>query len=163
MHRLTDDPPDDRAVTAQDKDRGAILILALILSVLLGVVATALASYVAVGLKTSGVTDRRLEQLTATDGGLRAGTELVKQNPANCATGVAPITLTIDGATVSVWCEQSGAPTSRWTPYRIHSTMTLNGSTRTGVADVQGRTSSYGPCIDGQRCIVSVNSWAVDG
>jgi hypothetical protein len=163
MHRLTDDTPAGRAPTEGCEDRGAILILALVLSVLLGVVATALASYVAVGLKTSGVTDRRLEQLTATDGGLRAGTELLKQNPANCTTGLAPITLTIDGATVSVWCEQSGAATSRWTPYRIHSTMTLNGATRTGVADVQGRTSSYGPCIDGQRCIVTINSWAVDG
>ncbi len=84
------------------EDCGAILILALVLCVLLGVAATALASYVAVGLKTTGVTDRRLEQLTATDGGLRAGASSCSSRTRPTAPPASfPITLTIDDASVS--------------------------------------------------------------
>jgi hypothetical protein len=154
VHRLTDEPP---------RDQGAVLVLTLVLCVILGAVASALATYAVVGLRTTGVTDRRLERIAATDGGLRAAAEILKQNPANCAGGAPKVVIEVDGASVTAWCEQAGAATTQWTPYRLHATAVRGAETASAVADVQGRTSSYGPCVTGQRCIISINSWAVVG
>lgn len=145
------------------RDEGTVLVLTMVLTIILGAVACAVATYAAVGLRTSGVTDRRLDRLAATDGGLRAAAEILKQNPANCAAGAPGVTFEIDGASVNAWCEQNGSATTQWTPYRLHATATKGGASATAVADVQGRTSSYGPCEPAKRCILSINSWAVVG
>jgi Tfp pilus assembly protein PilX len=157
MHRLSTAAPDPA------RDEGAVLVLTLVLTVILGAVACALAAYAVVGLRTSGVTDRRLDRLAATDAGLRAMAETVKQNPANCKGAASPITFTLDSdrTTVTAWCERSGADTSQWTPFRLHAKANRSGVTAVAIADVQGRTSSYGPCVAGQRCILSINSWAM--
>jgi hypothetical protein len=156
VHRLT--------AEQDQRDEGAVLLLTLVLTVILGAVACAVAAYAAVGLRTSGVTDRRLERVAATDAGLRAAGEMLKTDPGNCALGgVSAITFSLDQERIQVraWCEPAGAATSEWKPYRLRAEATRNGVLVRGSADVQGRTSSYRPCVAATRCIITINSWAV--
>lgn len=132
-------------------------MLVLVMTVILGVVAAALAGYAATGLRTSTVTDRRTERAAAVDAGMRVGVELLKNDPSACSGAV-----TINGIPVTIACTPVTDP-ARLGPYRITATATDRGVTTTGVADVQAYTASGKVCgaVAGERCTVMINAWAV--
>jgi Tfp pilus assembly protein PilX len=141
-------------VTQPERDAGAILVMTLVLTVILGVVACALAAYAATGLRTSHVTDARTERVGLADAGLRIGVELLKKNPAACTKDVS-----IDGDVVHVACVAVTDP-SRRGPFRI--TAPVSGTALVGTADVQAYTSSGKVCgTSVEKCTVMVNSWSV--
>ena len=143
-------------VNGGDRDQGAILVMVLVMTVILGVVACALGTYATTGLRTSAVTDRRTERVSAADAGLRVGVELLKKSPSACSGSVV-----INDLAVSVSCA-SVTDASRLGPFRITSSVAVGSATVTGVADVQAYTPSGKVCgTTAEKCTVMVNSWAV--
>lgn len=143
-----------RGLNHGERDRGAVLVMTLVLTVILGVVACALVTYAATGLRTSKVTDARTERVGLADAGLRIGVELLKKNPAACTRDV-----TIDGEVVRVACAPVVDPT-RIGPFRI--TAAVQGTALTATADVQAYTASGKVCgTTTEKCTVMVNAWSV--
>lgn len=149
-----------------ERDSGAILVMTLVLCLVLGVIATALATYAMTGLKTSKVTDFRNNQVTALDAGLRIGMELIQSNPTACLSNY-QVPQPISGATVTVKCVQINPLLSpQWMTYRI--TSNVGSNAQSGVAIVQATTSSAAQClpltaglVQSPPCILTVNSWSV--
>jgi Tfp pilus assembly protein PilX len=149
-----------------ERDRGAILVVTLVLCMVLGITVVALARFATTGLKTSAVTDHRNEQVTALDAGLRVGLEIIETNATACLTPYL-VPQSINGVNVTVRCEQiSPLLSTTWMTYRI--TSTISGSARTGVAIVQASTSSGAAClpllsslVQIPACQLTVNSWAI--
>lgn len=150
-----------------DEDRGAILVMTLIMCVILAIIATSLATYASAGLRTSRVTDLRNERLATVDAGLRIGMELVKQNPGTCLDHDVPFTgaARINGADFTVRCALVES-SSAWSQYRVTVAVGLSGTDASGSADVQASTSSGSPCrpvAQVPTCQLTVNSWTVSG
>jgi hypothetical protein len=97
------------------RDEGSILPLVMVMSVVLTVVITALASYVSSGLRYGTVVEERADRLAAADGGLRYALErLGNSQYAACLSHLGSSGYTIDfpvevnGATVDVTCRRGG-------------------------------------------------------
>lgn len=90
----------DRVVSARHgRDRGSILPIALVLTLVLGSVSVALARYVATSLRTTKITDDRVDRLAAADSAMQ--TALTQLDARICA----PITpVTIDGVALTSTC-----------------------------------------------------------
>lgn len=147
MHGLTRRRSDHR-------DGGQVLPLVLVLTVILGLVAAALATYVAVGLRTSRVTDVRSDRLAALDAGLRVGIERLKVDRTSCTASIEINEVTVDVACTAVTND------SRLGPFEV--TATTDGRVP-AVALVQAYTSSGRRCADAasEKCIVMINSWSL--
>jgi Tfp pilus assembly protein PilX len=143
-------------VTGSERDEGAVLVMVLVMTVILGVVACALATYATTGLRTSAVTDARTERVSAADAGLRVGVELLKKSPSACTGSVV-----INDLTVNVSCT-AVSDASRLGPFRVTASVTVGSATLTGIADVQAYTPSGKVCgTTAEKCTVMVNSWSV--
>lgn len=147
MHGLTHRHSDSR-------DGGQVLPLVLVLTVILGLVAAALATYVAVGLRTSRVTDGRSDRLAALDAGLRVGIERLKVDRTSCTASIEINEVTVEVACAAVTND------SRLGPFEV--TATTDGRAP-AVALVQAYTSSGRRCADAasEKCIVMINSWSL--
>jgi hypothetical protein len=133
-------------IDTREQDRGAILILTLILTVVMAVIGIALARYASVGLRTSGITDLRSE--TNADGAavvtwameeLRFGNLDVA---VDCPSGGKTIDLTsegpinVNGSVVQLTCS-SDAATGAFPVVTLSATATKNGVTREVLAVAQ--------------------------
>lgn len=147
MHRVT-------RQRLEHGDSGQVLPLVLVLTVILGLVASALAIYVGVGLRTSRVTDHRSERLAALDAALRVGVERLKVDRTSCTASIEVNDVEVDVACSAV---TNG---SRIGPFEVTAT-TSEGTS--AVAQVQAYTSSGRRCADAvsEKCIVMINSWSL--
>ncbi len=97
-----------------DRDRGAILPMAMLLAILLATVSTAVAGYASAGLRYARVVQDRADRLSAADGGMQYVIEKLKLRQTLCATAVAQNGLTtivppsLNGATITVTCDRVG-------------------------------------------------------
>jgi hypothetical protein len=105
-----------RTPNHSERDRGSILVLALVMCVVIAVVIGAIASYVTSGLKYSRVVEDRADRLAAADGGLRYAIErLGNSNYAACLSNLGTTGYTIDfpvqvnGADVKVTCTKGSS------------------------------------------------------
>lgn len=158
MHRLTPDEAGER------RDTGAVLVLVLVLTVILGVVACSLAAYASAGLRTSRATDHRTARLSAVDAALRVGGEVLRTRPDRCATAQpSELTrVTVNGFEVAVNCAAILDDADRVGPHELTAVLRDGSTTVTGVSQVQVYTSSNLPCeVAGGRCNILVNSWAI--
>lgn len=92
-------------------DRGAVLPLVLVCTVVLSAVVVAVASYVTTGLRYGDVVEQRADRLAAADGGMRYAVERLRLGASRiCATagGDSIDPPDINGAEVSVTCRQVG-------------------------------------------------------
>lgn len=97
--------------TLPDRDRGTVLPLALVVSVVLSIVVVSVASFVATGLRYGDVVEGRADRLAAADGGMRYAVERLRLGASRiCATsgGDSIDPPDINGATVTVRCSQVG-------------------------------------------------------
>jgi hypothetical protein len=100
------------------RDQGAALVMVLVLTITLGIVATALARYATVGLTYSSVVRDRADRLAAADGGMRYMIEKMRLRQTLCTTNAAQNGFTsvvppsINGSTISVTCDRIGTPIS---------------------------------------------------
>ena len=126
-------------------DRGSVLPLALISSVVLGGVVMALLSFTTAGLRYGRVVEARADRLAAADGGLRYAIGRLSAGAARlCGTGGADTISAPDlnGATVTVTCRQVGPGfdhTNGWA-------MILTGEEIPPVDDPVCSTSEPNPC-----------------
>ena len=93
------------------RDRGSVLPIVLVCSVVLSVVVAAVATFVTTGLKYGDVVEGRADRLAAADGGMRYAVERLKLGASRiCATsgGDAIDPPDINGTTVTVACSQVG-------------------------------------------------------
>jgi hypothetical protein len=95
------------------RDRGLILPLVLVVSVVLGLVVVGVARYGTANLRYSQVTERRSDQLAAADAAMSYAVNLIKIGAADCIFNDQTIDLpqlveTFNGATGSVQCSQYG-------------------------------------------------------
>ena len=97
-----------------DRDRGAILTIALFLTILLATVSSAIAVYASAGLRYARVVQDRADRLSAADGGMQYVIEKLKLRQTLCVTAVAQNGLTtivppsLNGATITVTCDRVG-------------------------------------------------------
>lgn len=97
-----------------DRDRGAMLPIAMLLAILLATVSSAIAVYASGGLRYSRVVQDRADRLSAADGGMQYVIEKLKLRQTLCATAVAQNGLTtivppsLNGATIAVTCDRIG-------------------------------------------------------
>jgi hypothetical protein len=96
------------------RDAGAILPLVLVMSIVIALIVTALAGYVAAGLRFGHVVEERADRLAAADGGLRYGIERLSNGQyAACMSNLGNAGYTIEfpadvnGADVDVTCKQA--------------------------------------------------------
>lgn len=101
--------PDQRTT----KDAGAVLPLAMVMSVVITLVVIAVASYVFSGLKYAGVVEERADRLAAADGGLRYAIERLQNSSyAGCLSNLGNTGYTIafpvdvNGAKVDITCKK---------------------------------------------------------
>jgi hypothetical protein len=88
-------------------DRGSVLVLVLVFTVIIGMVIAAAASYATTGLRYGRVVEARADRLAAADGGLRyAIQKLKKVGHHECPTINPP---DVNGATVTLTCTPVGA------------------------------------------------------
>ena len=93
------------------RDEGAILPMVLVCSIILSLLVGSIATYVATGLRYGSVVEQRADRLAAADGGMRYAVERLKLGASRiCATAGGdridpPDT---NGATVEVTCQQVG-------------------------------------------------------
>lgn len=95
----------------QKRDRGVVLPLVLVCSVVLSVVVVAVASFVTTGLRYGSVVEQRADRLAAADGGMRYAVERLRLGASRiCATagGDAIDPPDINASQVSVSCRQVG-------------------------------------------------------
>ncbi len=97
------------------RDKGTILPLVMVMTVVLGAVVVGLASYVSAGLRYSRVVEDRADRLAAADGGLRYGIErLSLQSYAGCFTSLGntgykiPFPAVVNQSQVTVTCKKAG-------------------------------------------------------
>lgn len=143
-----------RSGAAADRDRGAILVLVLMMTVILGVMVVGVARYAAVGLRSTRVTEARNLRTGAVDGGLRMGIELVKSAPAQCTASMSVPPL--NGLAITLSCAANGSASATWVPYRLTATTAGGGS---AVADLQVSKVSGVACT--AACTVTINSWSI--
>lgn len=104
-------PKDHPNRSTARRDEGAILPIVLVCSVVLSLIVGGIATYVATGLRYGSIVEERADRLAAADGGMRYAVERLKLGASRiCATAGGD---TIDppdtnGATVSVTCTQVG-------------------------------------------------------
>lgn len=94
-------------------DRGSVLPLVLVVSVVLAMVVLGVVKYGTANLRYSQVTERRSDQLAAADAAMSYAVNLIKIGAADCIFNDQTIDLpelveTFNGATGSVQCEQTG-------------------------------------------------------
>lgn len=94
-----------------NRDRGSVLPLALVVSVVLSLVVVSVSSFVATGLRYGAVVEGRADRLAAADGGMRYAVERLRLGASRiCATAggdfIDPPDL--NGASVRVRCAQVG-------------------------------------------------------
>lgn len=104
---MTTQPRHPRAA----RDRGTVLPLALVVSVVMSLVVVSVASFVATGLRYGQVVESRADRLAAADGGMRYAVERLRLGASRiCATSggdyIDPPN--INGTTVTVRCWQAG-------------------------------------------------------
>ena len=97
------------------RDKGSILPLVMVMTVVLGAVVVGLAGYVSAGLRYSRVVEDRADRLAAADGGLRYGIErLSLQSYAGCFTSLGntgykiPFPAVVNESQVTVTCKKAG-------------------------------------------------------
>lgn len=98
--------------TRSARDRGAILPLVLVASVVLSVVVVSVMGYVATGLRYGNVVEHRADRLAAADGGMRYAVERLRLGASRiCGTNGGDIIdpPDINGAEVTVRCGQVGS------------------------------------------------------
>jgi len=133
--------------TTSKRDQGTVLILTLILTVVLAVVVIALASYVAVGLRTSDTTDLRSE--TNADGAAAVTWAMEEFRLGNldvsldCPSAGASIdisavdsTINVNGSVLTLDCS-SGAPAGSFPVITLSATATKDGVRREVLAVAQ--------------------------
>ena len=104
-------PRTDRTPPFVDRDRGAALILSLVLISVVSVVVVALLSLVFTNLKSSEVTDRRMHERYAADAAIEKSIELARNDRSVCesTTGTRTLpTVVVDGITVNLTCQSTG-------------------------------------------------------
>lgn len=94
-------------------DRGSVLPIVLVVSVILAVVVVGVVEYGTANLRYSKVTERRSDQLAAADAAMSYAVNLIKIGAADCIFNDQTIDLpqlveTFNGATGSVQCTQTG-------------------------------------------------------
>ena len=102
-----------------DRDRGVMLPMVLVATVVFTIVGVAVAGLVATGLRYGGVVEDRADRLAAADGGLRYGIERLRNMEDLCSTALGTaggyttiFPPTINGAATSVTCRRVGADIS---------------------------------------------------
>jgi hypothetical protein len=104
LHRLA------RPTNAGDRDRGAALILSLVLIGVVSVVVVSLLGLVFANLKSSQVTERRTKQRYAADAAIEQSIELARNDRSVCESSTGPRTLpsvVVDGITVDLTCQST--------------------------------------------------------
>lgn len=107
-----------RRARSSTDDRGAILPLVMVSTVLISAATVAVAKYVSTDLRYSNVVEARADRLAAADGGLRYGIEKLRNFQTLCTTGAGVGGVTtifpplINGAVTSVTCQRVGNPIS---------------------------------------------------
>lgn len=142
-----------------ERDRGTVLILTLLLTVVLAVVVIALATYVSVGLRTSDTTDLRSE--TNADGAAAitwameefrtAGLQATDCDSAGTTLTV-PGVVAANGSTVAVICT-SDAPIGSFPVVTLEATATKDGVSRQVKAVAQ---------FSAAQAAVRTLDWSVD-
>jgi hypothetical protein len=95
-------------------DRGAMLPLAMVFTIILGAVVAGIASFAAAGLRHVRVVQDRADRLAAADGGMRYMIEKLKLRQTLCATAAATngytivVPPSINAATIRVTCDRIG-------------------------------------------------------
>jgi hypothetical protein len=145
-------------VNGGDRDRGQVLILALVITTALAMVVTSLTGYVETSLRAERVAASRIERTATVDGALRIAVELLRQSSANCTDSmVVPV---LNGEQVSVSCTGNGLPGATWTRHDLTARVqSPGGGVSVGRATVQ-LSSPTVPCTT--SCTVTINSWLVD-
>jgi Tfp pilus assembly protein PilX len=106
MRTTSPSPAADRT-----RDRGTVLPLALVVSVVLSVVVVSIAGFVTTGLRYGKVVEDRADRLAAADGGMRYAVERLRLGASRiCATSGGDVIdpPDINGTTVTVRCGQVG-------------------------------------------------------
>ena len=98
-----------------DRDRGIMLPLVLVATVVFTIMGVAIAGLVSTGLRYGNVVEERADRLAAADGGLRFGVERLRNMEDLCSTGLGSgggyttiFPPTINGAATSVTCRRVG-------------------------------------------------------
>jgi hypothetical protein len=94
-----------------ERDRGSVLPLVLVASIVMSLIVAGIATFVATGLRYGGVVEGRADRLAAADGGMRYAVERLEKGASRiCATQsgdwIDPPDL--NGASVRVRCQQIG-------------------------------------------------------
>ena len=96
------------------RDRGAMLLMAMVFTIILGAVVASIATYATTGLRHLRVVQERADRLAAADGGMRYMIEKLKLRQTLCTTAVATngyttvVPPSINGATIKVTCDRIG-------------------------------------------------------
>lgn len=104
----------DQHPRQSDRDRGAMLPIAMLLGILLATVSSAMAGYASAGLRYARVVQDRADRLSAADGGMQYVIEKLKLRQTLCSTAIAQNGLTtivppsVNGATITVTCDRIG-------------------------------------------------------
>lgn len=98
-----------------DRDRGIMLPMVLVATVVFTIIGVAIAGLVTTGLRYGNVVEERADRLAAADGGLRYGVERLRNMEDLCSTGLGGsggyttiFPPTINGAATSVTCRRVG-------------------------------------------------------
>jgi Tfp pilus assembly protein PilX len=148
-----------RRVLADDAradDRGAALILVLVLCLSLAVMGLALGRYAQASSKSSTVMAAVAQRNAAADGALRLGIESLKLGESRCTTTMS--VPAINGATITLGCTQV-ASAAAWLQVRLTVTAKLDAAQTTGATTVQIGRPGGSPCTS--SCTVTINSWSV--
>lgn len=98
-----------------ERDRGGILVMVLVATVVFSMIAVAVAGLVSAGLRYGNVVETRADRLAAADGGLRYGIERLRNMEDLCSTGVGTgggyttiFPPTINDSSTTVTCRRVG-------------------------------------------------------
>ena len=112
---MTRQPPSASSSPLADRDRGIMLPMVLVATLVFTMIGVAVASLVATGLRYGNVVEARADRLAAADGGLRYGVERLRNMDDLCSTGLGTgggyttiFPPTINGAATSVTCRRVG-------------------------------------------------------
>ena len=132
-------------VRPTQRDRGATLVMVLVVGVVLSVVAIALAQYTAVSLRHGQVSEARADRLAAADAAMHDAVERLRLGRSLCTTNAGSSTglsyqfpIELNGATVEVTCRRLGPDLSEIAGWAI--VVTGEG----GVPDGKGFVTSSG-------------------
>ena len=134
-----------RAPSAPRNDRGSILPLAMIVTVMMSMIVISLARYTSTDIQYGRIVEDRADRLSEAEAGLRHKLEQEQEGGPFCATAVGTgagvtqtLPVTISGATVDVHCVQVDGTLSNITAWAT--VITGNG----GVPDDQGLITNSG-------------------